>query len=174
MILNVIWWSSDSGTEPSILLSDDEISGRRAFVEFMTGGRHVTLTDLYEIDAAWVAEFPAPDLDDETAVQAWCDALKEATTDAWLLQYNAKTEDVLEGSDTQYRDKRTYRPMPARQVQPGDVIEGGGTVRWVLGPMTAAANALLPYGGMLITFTADTQMGVPNDLVLNVHRPVAG
>lgn len=44
-------------------------------------------------------------------------------------------------------------------VGPGDQFLGK-EVRWVMRPLAAGVSALLPDGGVLITFTDSTQLGV--------------
>lgn len=65
--------------------------------------------------------------------------------------------------------KPLAQPLPVREVKPHDHIEGIGTIRWIMGPLRAGVNALLPLGGYLVTTTADTQWGLPGDLVVRVY-----
>jgi len=91
-VIATIEWSSDSGREPSLFLADTAPMARRAIVEHLTD--YLPTPDepdgsISYIDLEWVSENPLPDLDDDTAIQAWLEALREATTDAWVTIFTA-------------------------------------------------------------------------------------
>jgi len=91
-VIAVIEWSSDSGVEPALFLADAAPVARRAVIEHLTD--YLPTPEQPEgsisyIDLDWVTENPLPDLDDDTAIQTWLEALREATTDAWVTLFTA-------------------------------------------------------------------------------------
>lgn len=89
MIIAVIEWASDRADDPTVFVGNDADAVRRAVAELLiplaSSGEGI-----YDIDAEWPAEFPAPDLGDVAAVTKWLADLREATTDAWLTLYSER------------------------------------------------------------------------------------
>lgn len=85
LVVAVIEWASTRADEPTVFVADSVDGAQRAVAEFLSSG-DVAIDD---VDEAWHAANPAPDLDDASAVKAWLDALREQATDAWLTLYGA-------------------------------------------------------------------------------------
>lgn len=104
MIIGVIEWSSDSGEDPCLFVGDSVEAVRRAVVEFLAP---MAAESINYIDHDWMAEFPAPDLDDAAAVSEWLEALRAQTTDAWLTLYGSETDVGDSAYVVKYKDVRT-------------------------------------------------------------------
>ena len=88
-IIALIEWSSDSGQSPVVIVADTPHDARRTYLKMITGD-FCGLTDVEYIDQEWIDQHPAPDLNDEDAVEAFCEAIHEATTDAWLSLFGPR------------------------------------------------------------------------------------
>lgn len=98
LIIGVIEWSSESGSEPTVFVGETEAQVRRAAVELLAP--MVAREEIEYVDEEWLSEYPAPDLDDEVAVKAWLRKLWEASTGAWFGLYGAKGTETGKAHDT--------------------------------------------------------------------------
>jgi len=99
-VIGLIEFLSDSGAEPVVYVGDSVEQVRAEVARYLSS----FIVNIEYIDEEWIEENPTPDFDDAAAVAAWMEALRDATTDAWLTIYEATRSDGR-GTD-QYRDLR--------------------------------------------------------------------
>jgi hypothetical protein len=98
-VIGIIEWSGGD-LEPDVFLGDSGEQVRAAVVERLWPMAEAG--DINYVGAAWVAAHPKPDTADGAAVEQWLDALRAATTDAWLTIF----QHGRETSSNRYADLR--------------------------------------------------------------------
>ncbi|GAA3386374.1 hypothetical protein [Cryptosporangium minutisporangium] len=105
MIIGVIEYISSSGQTPTVIVGDDEASVRQQAMRLICGT--VSRGAAFEINDAWIAANPAPDLDGPDATAAWYAAFCGTSSDLALSLYTRSVDPAAaEVYADQYYDLR--------------------------------------------------------------------